>query len=276
MNVGIAYLESKGYRVKVMPHARESLNFVSASEKHRAEDLHAAFADPEVDGVLCARGGYGTARLMPFLDIAAIAASGKLFIGYSDITHLHLALNAAGLPTLHARMACMLGEPMLDWEEQNYHAALAGCFETYGAPRGRPVVSGTAEGEVVGGCLTMLADGIGTPYALQGKGKIVLIEDTDEAAYRCDARLTQLLHSGALEGVAGIVIGEMSNGDHRNPEDRISWREVIQERLAPLGVPIMVDLPFGHQPAALAIPLGLRARMDADAGTLTYIEPLWG
>ncbi len=269
-------LESWGYRVQIAPHAFEKEDYLAGSDALRAADLQEAFDDPDVQAVYCSRGGYGCARLMPWLDLDRMAASGKLFVGFSDITTLHLALNRRGLPTVYAPMALTFVRERAPWVAESLRAALAGESPIpASAPAGECLVPGVAEGFVTGGCLSLLADSLGTPDPLDARGRILLIEDVDENPHRVDANLTHLRLSGALEGVRGIVVGEMTGTDEKSDPSigARSWRVIVRDRLAPLGVPTVWNFPFGHMANMLSLPLGVTARLDASAGTLRY-EPL--
>jgi muramoyltetrapeptide carboxypeptidase len=272
-----ALLEAEGYRIKMMPSALARSVYLAGSDQERARDLQDAFDDPEVDAVLCTRGGYGCARLLPHLDLDRIAASGKMFLGFSDITTLHLALNRRGLATVHAPMAVSFATQRDGWVYESFKRVLKGESATpEGAPRGVTAVSGRAQGVVTGGCLCLICDSIGTAENVDAQGKIVLMEDVGEAPHRIDAMLTHLLNAGLIQTAAGIVVGEMTDTDGKI-EDGIGgrpWREIVRERLGSLGIPMIMDYPFGHGKNMLSLPLGIRAELDADAGTLTYLEGL--
>lgn len=269
-----AILHEEGYAVRAFPHALDRADHLAGTDEDRAADLMAAFADPGVAAVLCTRGGYGCARLFPFLDLDRIAASGKPLLGFSDITTLHLALLRRGLATVHSPMALTLHYDRAPWVVESFRRVLRGDFAVpEGVPRGETLVPGVATGEVTGGCLCLLADSVGTPEALETEGRILLIEDVDEAPHRIDAMLTHLLNAGLLQRCAGIVVGEMTRTDERIDEGigGRPWREIVRERIEPLGIPAIVDYPFGHAPRGmLTLPLGLPARLDAAAGTLAY------
>ncbi len=272
-----ALLEGAGYRWKIAPHAFDAEGFLAGSDADRAADLQAAFADPETDAVLCTRGGYGCARLFPYLDLRSIADSGKMFLGFSDITTLHLALNRLGLATVHAPMALTLNYDREPWVYDSFLRVLKGEAPIPDeAPAGTTMVGGSAEGELIGGCLCLLTDSIGTPLGLNTEGKLLLIEDVDENPHRIDAMLTHLVNSGLAAQAAGFVVGEMTRTDERSDKDigAKPWRAIVRDRLAPLGKPMVIDFPCGHAKAMLSLPLGIRARLDADAGRLTYVESL--
>jgi len=277
LEFAIGWLEGEGYRVELAKHALDGGAYIAGSDAQRASDLQDAFTDPSVGAVLCARGGYGCARLFPFLDLNRIAASGKLFLGFSDVTTLHLALNRCGLPTVHAPMGITLHTPREDWVYESLRRVLKGDASLpEEASPAETVVGGVAEGEVTGGCLCLLTDSIGTPNPFEPEGKIVLIEDVDEKPHRVDAMLTHLLNEGSIRLAAGIVVGEMTRSDEQVDEGigGRPWKEIVIERLSPLGIPMVVGFPFGHCPNMLSMPLGIRARLDADAGALTYLEAL--
>lgn len=273
---GLGPLREAGFRVEIAAHALDADAYLAGSDLDRAADLEAAFLDPRVDAVFCSRGGYGCARLLPHLDLDAMAATGKMFLGFSDITTLHLALGRRGLATLYAPMALSFSVERAPWVYESFFRALEGEASTpKDAPPGRPVVPGVAEGVVTGGCLCLLTDSVGTPDPLDTDGKIVLIEDVDEHPHRVDAMLTHLIQAGLLQRAVGIVVGEMTATDEKTDASigGRPWREIVAERLAPLGIPCVIDYPFGHAKNMLTMPLGIAARLDASAGTLTYLEP---
>src|SRR5688572_15158375 len=181
-------LECAGYKVALGGHAFDRDAYLAGPDDARAADLQAAFDDPSIAGVYCSRGGYGCARLFPFLDLDRMAATSKLFLGFSDITTLHTALNNRGLPTVHAPMALTLSTPREPWVVESFLNSFKGLEPIpASAPKGRTIVGGAAEGVVGGGCLCLLTDSIGTPEAFDGTGKIVIIEDVDENPHRIDA-----------------------------------------------------------------------------------------
>lgn len=271
----LGMLAAEGYTAEVSRHALADDFHLAGTDQQRADDLRDAYTDPSVDAVLCARGGYGCARLMQLLDLDQMARAGKLFLGFSDITTLHLALNRRGLPTIYAPMAISFSVDRAPWVHESFKRALKGeIAQPDGVPPGETMVSGAAEGEVTGGCLCLITDSLATPDTVDCVGKIVLIEDVDEHPHRIDAMLTHLINSNQIQQAAGIVVGEMTRTDEK-PDESIGgkpWREIVEERLKPLGIPAVVNYPFGHAPNMLSLPMGVRARLDADAGTLTYLE----
>ncbi|WP_105970114.1 S66 peptidase family protein [Streptomyces geranii] len=260
----------------VAPHVLDrhgEFDYLAGTDAHRAADLQAAWCDPAVDAVLCARGGYGAQRMVDLLDWDALRAAGpKVLVGFSDITALHEAFAARlGLATLHGPAASGVDFVKNTRAQEHLRATL---FEPESvrvvrAAAGSALVPGRARGVTLGGCLAMLTSDLGTPHARPGaRGGLLMIEDVGESAYRIDRALTQLLRAGYLDGVAGIALGSW---ERCGPYEQL--RAVFADRLGGLGVPVLEGLGFGHCDGALTIPLGVAAELDADAGTLTLEEP---
>ncbi|XCM28715.1 LD-carboxypeptidase [Streptomyces parvus] len=277
---GLAVLRDWGLEPVVGPHVRSThpeLDYLAGTDADRAADLGAAWCDPSVEAVFCARGGFGAHRMVDLVDWAAIRAAGpKVFVGYSDITVLHEAFALrAGFATLHGPMVAT--ETFLKDAPTREHLR-ATLFEpesarTLGLASAGALVPGRAEGVLYGGCVSLLAADTGTPGGRShARGNLLVIEDTGEEPYRLDGILTRLLRSGALAGVAGVACGSWQEC---GPYERI--RAVLADRLGPLGIPVVEELGFGHGTTALTIPLGLPAVLDAPADggrcTLTVEAP---
>ncbi|MGW7638152.1 S66 peptidase family protein [Streptomyces decoyicus] len=255
------------------PHARgthATLGYLAATDEERARDLQEAWCDPSVKAVFAARGGYGAQRMVDLLDWDALrAAAPKPLVGFSDVTVLHEAFAVrAGVSTLHG--PAVAGEVFLKDDATREHLRRTlfapETVRTLAPPSARPLVPGRARGVTLGGCLAMLATELGTPQARRGAaGGLLLLEDVGESPYRIDRALTQLLRTGWLDGVAGIVLGSWARC---GPYERV--REVLVDRLGGLGVPVAEEFGFGHGDSALTMPLGVPAELDAMAGTLTF------
>ncbi|WP_326617336.1 LD-carboxypeptidase [Streptomyces decoyicus] len=258
------------------PHARgthATLGYLAATDEERARDLQEAWCDPSVKAVFAARGGYGAQRMVDLLDWDALrAAAPKPLVGFSDVTVLHEAFAVrAGVSTLHG--PAVAGEVFLKDDATREHLRRTlfapETVRTLVPPSARPLVPGRARGVTLGGCLAMLATELGTPGARRGAaGGLLLLEDVGESPYRIDRALTQLLRTGWLDGVAGIVLGSWARC---GPYERV--REVLVDRLGGLGVPVAEEFGFGHGDSALTMPLGVPAELDATAGTLTLEAP---
>ena len=274
LDAGLAVLRSWGLTVREMPHVRgthDDLAYLAASDADRAADLLAAWRDPDHAAVFCARGGYGTQRMVDLLDWEALAAAGpKVLVGFSDVTVLHQAFAARlGLATVHGPVVTSLGGG--DEESRDHLRAMLFAPETVTSLTPSPcpaLVPGRAEGVLVGGTVALLAAEVGTPTAMPARGGIAVLEDVAESPYRLDRMLTQLIRSGWFDGVRGIAVGTFHGC---GPEDEI--RRVLQDRLAPLGVPVLLEVPVGHTHRNLAVPFGVPAVLDADAGTLALTAP---
>ncbi|GAA5210440.1 S66 peptidase family protein [Streptomyces thinghirensis] len=259
----------------VGPHALDrhgAFDYLAGADTDRAADLQAAWCDPSVDAVLCARGGYGAQRVTDLLDWEAMRAAGpKVLVGFSDITALHEAFAARlGLVTLHGPMAAGI-DFLKNARAQEHLRATLFAPETVRviASGGTPMVPGRARGVTLGGCLCLLAAELGTSHARpSARGGLLCLEDVGEETYRLDRYLTQLLRAGRLDGVGGVLLGSWHACE---PYERL--RPMLADRLGGLGVPVVEDFGFGHCEGALTIPFGVTAELDADAGTLTLDRP---
>lgn len=273
---GLDLLRGWGLDPVAAPHALDrhpEFGYLAGTDADRAADLQSAWCDPAVDAVFCARGGYGAQRMADLLDWEALRAAGpKVFLGYSDITALHESFaRRLGLATLHGPMTAGV-DFLKNQRSQDHLRATLFAPETVRvleAARGGALVPGSARGVTFGGCVSLLAAELGTPHArTSGEGGLLLLEDVGEEPYRLDRILTQLLRSGVLDGVRGVVLGSWQDC---GPYEEV--RAVLRDRLAPLGVPVLEHFGFGHDEGAQTLPLGVRATLDADAGTLTLEEP---
>ncbi|MYW21457.1 LD-carboxypeptidase [Streptomyces sp. SID2955] len=246
--------------------------YLAGTDAERAADFQRAWCDPAVDAVLCARGGYGVQRMIDLLDWEALRAAGpKLFVGFSDLTVLHEAIaTRLGLVTLYGPMAAGI-DFVKNARAQEHLRATLFAPETVRtiATGGRALVPGRARGVTLGGCLCLLAAERGTPHARpSARGGLLCLEDVGEETYRLDRYLTQLLRSGWLEGVRGLLLGSW-----QDCQDYAGLRPMLADRLGGLGVPVAEEVGFGHCEGALTIPFGVTAELDADAGTVTLDEP---
>lgn len=281
-------LESLGFKVKPGAHLFERDGYLAGSDAARAADLNAMFADDGVDAIWCVRGGYGASRILPLLDYALMQRKPKALIGYSDITALHMAIHRhAGLVTFHGPVAFRAFTPYSLAELKRALWTGEAPVRLGGPPpfervegrvdwenRVATLVPGTARGRLLGGNLCLMSHLCGTPYFPDLRGAILFLEDVEEAYYRIDRMLTQLWLSGALAGVAGVAFGKFTNCDpsafflqNRPLED------ILAERCRALGVPAVSGLMVGHIEDQTTLPVGCLAELDADAGTLTLLEP---
>lgn len=275
---GIAVIEAAGYRVVIGDHVFDRHGYLAGTDPARAADLSSMFDRKDVDAVICARGGYGAARMLPLVDWDAVTRNRKLFIGYSDITTLHIALERrAGLVTIHGPMAASLGGEISASRADLFWRNLT-CADPLGRidcaeADVRTLMEGKATGRLAGGCIALLAAAVGTPDASDFAGRIVLLEDVDEAAYRIDRYLMQLLRAGILAQAAGFVIGTVTDWEkHEKSPPVLTLSDVWRDLIVPLGKPAITGFPFGHEPNPITLPLSCMAELDAGARTLTLLE----
>ena len=302
---GVAALEALEFRVKVGRAARRRWGFLAADDRARLADLHGAFADPKVDAVMCVRGGYGTMRLLDAIDFDLIRGNPKVFTGFSDVTALNLAfLRRAGLVSFSGPMAVstFAKQPPSGFSVESF-LRVAGRAEPAGSVwqgmdrrEFRTVRAGRATGRLTGGNLSLVAATIGTCAEIDTRGAVVFLEDVDEKPYRYDRFLTQLLLAGKLRDAAAIVFGRNVPDDETAarekelakqgkltgaalPTPKAAARdyepvtdEVIAERLKPLGIPVMIGVPFGHGDDIATMPLGVQVTVDTRSGEFTLDE----
>jgi muramoyltetrapeptide carboxypeptidase len=262
---GMARLQELGYRTVLGKHAldRGPLYYAGTLE-HRLEDLHAAFADPSIDGIICTRGGWGSAELLPYLDVDLIRANPKAFIGYSDHTSLHCWLHReANLVSLHGPMVAAdfareNGIDIASWR----HCVEGGASWSLGAADGLRVLrGGIAEGSLRGGCLSILGESLGTPYAPKITDSILFLEDIGTKPYQWDRMLLHLRYAGVLEGARGIVFGDMRQCVTA-AEDEYLERSILHS-LRDFDRPIAMGLRSGHVDAPnITLPLGVAVKLD--------------
>jgi muramoyltetrapeptide carboxypeptidase len=281
-----AYFEARGHRVLLGPNVRRVHGYLAGTDEERAADLQWALSEPGVDMVLTLCGGYGTARLHDLIDWDRLGEP-RIVCGYSDITALHLALAAhAGWVSFYGpnflRFTRLKGQYELTSETETWFhrafepAPLGRVFEDPEDPYVLTVGDGHAEGPLVGGNLTLLCASIGTPYEVQTEGCIVMVEDLNTEPYLIDTALNHLIRAGKLDDAAGFVFGTDVNLNYQTvpegPESTLSVEEMLDELIAPLGIPAISNLPVGHGKHIATMPLGVTVRLDGGAKTLEVVD----
>jgi muramoyltetrapeptide carboxypeptidase len=276
---GIAEIERLGFRVKHDPSILEKSLYTAGSDERRVGELMRAFADPEVKAVWAARGGYGAMRLLSLLDEDKLRDHPKIFIGYSDMTALHLYFyRRFNWVTFHGPMAAK----DLAGGEEHYdrdlllraitHAAAPGEIRSEKTEMLHRGAGGRVSGRLLGGCLTLISAMMGTPDELDTRDSILFLEDTATKPFALDRMLQQLKLAGKLTDVRGMVFGEMTDCV-QHADQGYTVQEVLAECTADLGIPVMFGLPSGHSPRGnLTLPLGVMASLDADRGVLNIDE----
>jgi muramoyltetrapeptide carboxypeptidase len=281
-----AYFEGRGHKVVFGPNYRKVHGYLAGTDSERAADLQWALSEPGIDMVLPLEGGYGTARLHDLVDWDAVGDP-RLVCGYSDLTALHLFLAThKGWTTFYGPNFLRFTRAKGRWEltketEDWFHRAfqpepLGRVFEDPDDPYVLTIGEGVAEAPLVGGCLTLLCASIGTPFEVQTDGCIVMVEDLNTEEYLVDTALNHLIRAGKLDNAAGFVFGTNVNLKAQTlpegPESRLSIEEVLDELIAPLGIPALANVPVGHGKHMATMPLGAMARLDGGAKTLEVTE----
>lgn len=269
-----------GLRPVLYPSVTMTHGYLSGPDAVRAADVNNAFADPDIDGIFCVRGGYGVTRILNRIDYEMISRNPKLFLGYSDITGLHVALNQlCNLITLHTTM------PSRGWNTldpvtfcsltENLFCPIpvgpAPCIEGESV---ETIIPGTAVGPVIGGNLSLLVAALGSPYEVDTKGKILFIEEVDEKNYRVDRGLTSLALAGKFDHCRGIILGTWADvGDPElEPVHNLTLRQIFEEVVKPFGKPTINNFRAGHIYPQITIPMGAVAELNATSGTVTFLE----
>jgi len=266
---GLAVLRDRlGLRPRLRDDVGARAGYLAGDDARRLDEWREAVADDEARAIFCARGGYGSMRLLAAIDPAPLLARPKLLVGFSDVTALHALLNRAGLATVHGPVVTQLGRAPDDAVD-HLEALLSGAAPPPGAwappapgagLAGSAILrQGRASGPLLGGSLTLLAHLCGTPFLPPLHGAILLLEDVGEAPYRLDRYLTQLALAGAFDGVAGVAVGQLTGCD----EGDGTAAEVVRAAVRALGVPAIEGLPVGHEDRNHAVPLGPRATLVA-------------
>ena len=278
------YFTKRGHEVVFGPNYRKVHGYLAGTDEERASDLQWALSEPGIDMVHALDGGYGTARLHDRIDWDAVGDP-RIVCGYSDITALHLALAAhAGWVTFYGpnflrftRKKNMLTDETRDWFHRAFEPQPLGrVFEDPENPYVLTVGDGVAEAPLAGGCLTLLASSIGTPFELDATGCVLMVEDLNTETYLIDTALNHLIRAGKLEGAAGFVFGTDVNLKNQTVpeyvESQLSIEEILDELIAPLGIPAVANVPVGHGKHMATMPLGATVRLDAGAKTLEVTE----
>ena len=263
---GVRIIEDLGFKIFIPPGLFEKNRYLAGSDEHRVQFVNHLFADKSIDAIICARGGYGSMRILPMLDYDVIKNNPKIFIGFSDITILLSVLfKRCNLVTFHGPVVTSLADASEETKlslfanvtsENNLEINLAG---------GRTIKSGVAVGEVCGGNLTMLCHLVGTPFAPDFENKILFIEDRKEAPYRIDRMLIHMELAGCFKGLSGIILGAF---EECGPIEDVL--KIIEEVFEKDPIPILAGLDAGHGNHNLTIPLGIEATLDADRHSLIY------
>jgi muramoyltetrapeptide carboxypeptidase len=299
LTLGQKRLEQLGLRVELGKHVLAERGYLAGTDRQRLQDLEAAFRNPQVKAIFCARGGYGVGRLLgpgPDADRAGLAPPArsvraaarfdaslaarhpKALVGFSDVTALHLALQKAGVVSFWGPMPCT-GLGWSAFSVRGLQRALMSAGPPGRVPfstlrRAATLRTGVAQGPLTGGTLSLLTASLGTPYEVDTRGCIVFLEDVDEEPYRVDRMLTQLVAAGKLADAAGIGLGIFTGTKVRNSPGRrsLTMNDVCADHLLPLRIPVLANVAVGHVADQVTLPYGIEARLDAGGKTLEVLE----
>ncbi len=263
---GTRSLEDLGFEVFTPPGLLDANGYLAGSDQHRAQFINQLFADKSIDAIICARGGYGSIKILPLLDYQAIADNPKVFIGFSDITVLLTVLaDRCGLVTFHGPVVTSLADASAETSHSLVQAVSSDAKLEIKGAGGITINPGSRSGIVGGGNLTTLCHLVGTPYAPSFADKILFLEDRAEAPYRIDRMLVHMKLAGCFENLAGIALGSFENC---GPIDDIY--HIVAEAFQDEPLPILAGLDIGHGKNNLTLPFGIEATLDADGHSLSY------
>lgn len=286
VNIAKEMMEWLGFKPVIGKNVMNQYGYLAGKDKERADDLNEMFKREDINGIFCIRGGYGTLRMLPYIDYEIIKKNPKVIIGYSDITSLLLAIyKMTGLITFHGPVALSTYN---DYTMEYLNKAIfipKPIGEIRMPKKNNPVETenrlikigkGKASGELIGGNLTVFNSMIGTPYDVDAKGKILFIEDVGEEPYRIDRMLTQLWLSGKLKEVNGIIIGKLTDVKPKEYKpsfiNNLSIEEILRTRLEPLNIPVMYGYMIGHIKDKVTVPIGIKATIDTERSLFSIDE----
>ena len=286
IHFAIDIVKSLGFKVKTGEHLFDRKAYLAGEDLARARDLNKMFADDEVDGIMVLRGGYGTPRILPYVDYDLIAKNPKVIVGYSDITALLTAIHKkTGLITFHGPIAKqnytpytlaefkkVLMEPSDKTEIGTPPPFESGEGQAELRNRLRRIVPGKVRGPLIGGNLSLMTKLMGTPYEPDFNNRILILEEVGEEPYRVDGMLTHLWLTGKLHKLAGVALGKFTDCRPSKPGPSRSLEEIFEERFQQMGIPTLRGIMVGHVSNQTTFPLGVEAELDVDAGTLTLME----
>jgi len=278
---GAEYLERLGYRVKLGKNVRAVRGFLAGTDQQRADDINEMFGDKHVSAIIAVRGGYGTPRLLPLINYGLVKRNPKIFVGYSDLTALQLAMfTKSGLISFSGPMVGVEMFKGIDPFTEESFWKLVTSTKKLGMVRNpdeRPlekIWKGKASGILLGGNLSLISSIAGSPYLPSFKNSILYLEEIEEECYRFDRMMNQLKLAGIFKDTKGILIGELTDvkpSDTTKPF--LTAEEVLDDYLSPLKKPILKGLVYGHVARKLTMPVGIRAKIDANKCSLEFLEP---
>jgi muramoyltetrapeptide carboxypeptidase len=268
-DAGLRVLESMGFDLVVPEEIFDHNGYLAGSDRRRADLLNRLFADPGIDGIICARGGYGAMRVLPLLDVGVISCHCKVFVGFSDITALlGFLVQRCRMVPFHGPTVTTLGSADPSTRDRLLSALSKSAPLSLSAASNLVLQPGSAGGPFFCGNLTLFCHLIGTPFQPDFSGGILLIEDQGEAPYRIDRMLTQMMLAGCFDGLAGLALGTFSDC---GPVEAV--HRIVAERMGGLNIPILAGFDVGHETVNMTLPVGLPVQLDTHLGALTFAGP---
>lgn len=266
---GIRTLKSMGFQIRIPDDLYENEGYLAGSDQLRADVMHRLFVDQTINAIVCAKGGFGSMRVLPLLDFALIEKNPKIFLGHSDISALLSAMyTRTGLVTFHGPLVTTIFNAPEKTRKALVEAVSSERPLEFACANGMTIHSGVVSGPLCGGNLTTLCHLLGTPFAFSFKDHILFLEDRGEAPYRIDRMLTQMKLAGCFQHLAGLILGDFVDCGER--------REILQiftDAFANTSIPILTGIEAGHRKQNLTLPFGLEAILDADNHKLSFLQP---
>jgi muramoyltetrapeptide carboxypeptidase len=267
---GLSYLESRGFRPVLGRNLGRRHAYLAGTDRDRLDDLNALVGDDRIRAIWCARGGYGSGRIVADLDLDPLRRHPKALVGYSDITVLQSAVfKKLRLETFYGPLVSELGDPAL-FDEASLWRVVSGDGSDFVWPLSASSVlrAGSGEGPLVGGCLSLLVGLVGTPYEAPTDGAVLFWEEVNEEPFRIDRMLGHLRLAGRLRNLRGMVVGRLVGCTAKDARNDMPLEEILETHLAGTAYPVVIDFPAGHCPAKTTLPLGRTVRLDTEAMTL--------
>ena len=270
LEAGVEAIRAEGFTVELSPNLFATEGYLAGAAQARARDLVDFFQRGDIDAIFCARGGFGSVQLLPYLS-SEVGPTSKIFLGYSDLTILlNWFRQFRGLVTFHAPMVAMdIARGLSPITRAHFWPLLRGEMAEWRVDLGEAIRSGKAQSEIMGGCLSILVTTLGTPYEIDTRGKLLFLEDIGEKPYRVERMLTHLMMAGKLDGVAGVLFGDFTNCEGDGPR---GIREIVSDIFRNAPYPVVMGMRAGHSAENIALPFGVKMLLDGDSARLAMLE----
>ncbi|HWP24639.1 MAG TPA: LD-carboxypeptidase [Candidatus Binatia bacterium] len=267
---GVEALRREGFEVELGRFIFARKGYLAGDAKDRAQELMVFFQREDIDAIFCARGGFGSVQMLPYLS-SELAQYPKIFVGYSDVTVLLNWLKQfCGMVTFHAPMVAMdLARGLSERSRTHLWRLLSGELKRWKVKLKETVRPGRAEADLVGGCLSLLVTTLGTPYEIDTRGRLLFMEDVGEKPYRIERMLTHLKMAGKLDDIAGVLFGDLTGCEGEGSRE---VKQVIEDIFCDAPYPVVLGMKAGHGEENLALPFGTKMILDGAAATLEMVE----